>query len=294
MIAPSELNALAIDGGGTRCRIAWIAENKKHVVITGASNASSDFAQAVSSINQGLGELGKKLGVSTDYLRTVPAYLGIAGVISDDLAQRLSVSLAFDHARIEDDRPCAVIGALGNHDGYVAHCGTGSFFSSLQHGEMRFTGGWGPILDDIAAASWVGRQALTHTLRVTDGCYSESALSTFIAARFGASAQIVEFAMNAAQADMGAIAPHVAGYANDGDQAALEIMTHGAQLIAQTLRAMGWQPKDKICLSGGFGQTYAAYLPQDMQASLFPAKGEPLDGAVELARKYCRELQTLR
>lgn len=274
---------LAVDGGGTRCRVACLTGGVRREVETGPANASTDLNGAAEQVLRGLGLLADNLGVTVADLSGVPAHVGLAGVVSSRIAQALGQRLPLARARIADDRPAAVRGALGDGDGAVAHCGTGSFFALQKGGQIRLSGGWGPILGDEASAQWVGRKALLAALDVTDGLYPETGLCREIAARIGGSGEIVSFAAGASPSDFGALAPLVTTAAMAGDARARRIMTLGSDHIADTLKILGWTGAFPVCLTGGMAPHYADYLPPDMRERIVPPKGDPIDGGLSLA-----------
>ena len=118
----------------------------------------------------------------------------------------MAQALPLDHARIEDDRRSALVGALGSRDGAIAHCGTGSFLGANTNGKMRFAGGWGPVLGDEASAQWVGRKSLAATLNALDGLALRTPLVDEMLNHFGSSEAIVAFAAKASPADFGLLA----------------------------------------------------------------------------------------
>ena len=274
---------LAIDGGGTRCRVALRDASGLVSVETGAANVSTDFDAGLAQILDGLRALSDKVGRPFDAFRHTPAFVGLAGVVSDEIAGRLRAALPFAHVRIEDDRPAALRGALGPRDGVIAHCGTGSFYGSQIGGVMRFSGGWGPVLGDEASAQWIGRSALRATLEAVDGRGVPSDLANLLLDRHGGASGIVRFAGSARPSQFGALAPLVTEHARRGDALGIALMSAGAAEIARSLPAIGWTPGLAICLTGGIGPHFAAYLPDPMQADIAPPDGEPLEGALALA-----------
>lgn len=283
---PSSSLTLAVDGGGTRCRIALARDDQITQVETGAANVSTNFDQAVTEIYQGLEQLAGKTGLTLATLSQAPAYLGLAGVISAKIATRLAEALPLVKSQIEDDRSAALRGALGDVDGAIAHCGTGSFLASQIKGQRRIIGGWGPILGDQASAQWLGRQALSRVLDVADGLAAPSALSATILASLQNSAGIVAFASTASPTDFGDLAKEVTHHAQNGDTLAVELMYLGADYIAARLPQIGWASGARLCLTGGLAPQYASYLPQRMQDALTPPQGDPLTGALALAREF--------
>lgn len=277
---------LAIDGGGTRCRLALNAGDRLVQIEVGSTNVSTDFAAATAELRLGLGQLAEAAGVPLTWLADVPTYAGLAGVTGATLAARVQEALPLKSIKVEDDRPAALRGAIGEANGVVAHCGTGSFVARQQNGQMRLAGGWGAVLGDPASAQWVGRRALGRTLDVADRLVAGSGLSDAVMQRFGDTSAIVAFAATATPSDFGALAPMVTEASSRGDEIARGILSAAATEIADTLRAMGWCEGETICLTGGIGPRFADYMPLDMIGSLAPPQATPLDGALSLANDF--------
>ncbi|WP_170758518.1 BadF/BadG/BcrA/BcrD ATPase family protein [Ruegeria lacuscaerulensis] len=286
----SQNNAiLAVDGGGTRCRVACEIDGSVHSVEAGAANVSTDFDGAFNQIRAGLEEMSRNLGVEAREMLRWPAFVGLAGVTDAQIAERLRDALGLINARIEDDRPAALRGALGKQDGLIAHCGTGSFLATQADGAMRYAGGWGPVLGDEASAQWVGRRALSEALCAYDGTQVESGLTQKLLADLHGPAGIVRFAGTATPAQFGALAPEVTSAAKAGDVVAKQVLQAGADYISETASRLGWQSGGVICLTGGIAAQYTDYLPADMQSAIRPPLGEPLTGALSLAKEIQHE-----
>ncbi|MEP2718429.1 BadF/BadG/BcrA/BcrD ATPase family protein [Pseudophaeobacter sp.] len=283
---------VAVDGGGSRCRIALHQCGNITKVEVGAANVSSDFNGAIAQIRQGLTHLSAQSGLSAAQLAELPAYLGLAGVVSAEIALSVKSALPFTRSQVEDDRPAALRGALGPGDGMIAHCGTGSFLASQLNGKRRIIGGWGAQLGDQASAQWLGRQALVVTLDVCDGLEAASDLSRAMLARLQTSAQIVAFAASANPMEFGTLAKEVTAAAQRSDPLALALMQRGAAYLSESLVKLGWQPQLPICLTGGLAGEYQTYLPAEIQAAVQQPKADPLSGALELAQHFARQIET--
>jgi len=284
-------SVLALDGGGTRCRLALSRGADVTTVETGSANISTDLGGAVAQVRAGLAQLSAVTGHPAEALAMCPIYIGIAGVTGPVIADRFAAELPFRQVRVSDDRPTALSGALGGRDGLVAHCGTGSFFAAQIGGSPRFAGGWGAVLGDPASAQWVGRRALACTLEEVDQLRAASGLGAQLLDRFGGAAEIVSFAVTASPADFGRVAPDVTDLAAKGDPLALEILTGAGREIATTLQKMGWVPELPLCLTGGIAPHFRPYLPPVMQQACSPPVGTPLDGAIALAHEFAREVR---
>jgi len=196
--------------------------------------------------------------------------------------------LPFTVVKIEGDKESALRAALGQVDGIIAHCGTGSFFGVQRGGTQRFVGGWGGVLDDIASARWMGCRALTLTLYATDGLVNESGLTESIMELYTSPTAILEFASSASATEFGQLAKKVSEYRSQDDEVAVQIFNEGSALIANTVYKLGWK-NELICLTGGVGPEYIPHLPEAMRRCVAEAKGEPLDGAIALALEFSLE-----
>lgn len=280
---------IAIDGGGTKCRLAFVSGAVRHDVQVGSANVSSDLPGALSELSRGLDQLAQKIGMDQRAMTQIPAYVGLAGVTGPDLAGHVAKALPFSDLLVQDDRPAAVRGALGLADGAVIHCGTGSFFAVQRKRQIRLAGGWGSVLGDEASAMWLGRKALGMTLSVADAVSAESSLTRQLLDQFGATSEIVLFAATATPADFGRVAPMVTAAASNDDITANALMQQGADHVAEQIIALGWQEQMLVMLTGGVAPSYADWLPAKMQRELAQPLGAPIDGALSLALDVAKE-----
>ncbi|MEM6656628.1 MAG: BadF/BadG/BcrA/BcrD ATPase family protein [Pseudomonadota bacterium] len=282
---------LAIDGGGTRCRLALCDGVALSKVEVGAANVSTDFDAARRELQRGLEALISQSSHSFEELTHVPTYMGLAGVTGDAISEKLAAALPLHNIRIEDDRAAALRGALGPDDGFVAHCGTGSFIATQRAEFIRLAGGWGPVLGDQASAQWIGKRALSKALDHVDGLGPLSHLAQDLLSNHGGAPGLVRAAAQMSPKEFGAIAPQVTELARKKDALAITLLKDGADYLAGMLHKMGWAPGLPICLTGGIGPHYEEYLPQTMQAALVNPLGDPLSGALALARAYQEEIE---
>lgn len=291
---PALPEVLALDGGGSRCRLAaeFAADGDRVVVESGPANISSDLAGGIAAVLEAVAKLAGELELSSARLWQLPMYAGLAGVTGPELAVRVATELPFERVRVDDDRSAAIRGALGEDDGAVVHCGTGSFFAVQHAGELSTAGGWGAVLGDHASAMWLGREILSCVLDVHDKLGNSTALVEALNERFDSPSRIVGFARDATPAEFGALAPLVTRAAAQGDVAACHLMRRGAEHICGVIGRLGWQSGAKICLTGSLAPHYHDYLDAQFARDVAPAKGEPIDGAISLAREFERELCT--
>jgi glucosamine kinase len=283
-------NVIAVDGGGTSCRIALRFNGARTELQTGPANVASNFDGAVRTIRAGLDTLAQQAGVDLGTICALPAYLGLAGVLGSGVATRVAGELPLARVRVEDDRIAALTGALAGLDGVVAGIGTGSFLGLRRGAQTRLIGGYGLNLGDEASGAWLGRRLLARSLHVLDGLAQPSPLTEAILADFGADAgAIVAFAGGATPEAFAAFAPRIVTAAQRGDAAANALMEAGAGYIAKGLVALGWKAGERLCLTGGVGPQYQSFLRPDIAASVRAPLGTGLDGALMLAARFAAE-----
>lgn len=281
---PSAL--IGIDGGGTSCRFALLSDGRRIEHRAGSANVSSDLASAITTLRHGLEELAAKADLDIHSLKSCTAYVGLAGVMSDDDSRAVAAALPFRRVSVADDRLSSVVGALGNADGAVAGIGTGSFLAAKIGGPVRFVGGWGPVFGDEASGAWLGRRLLSETLLAEDGIAGHSDLTRAVLDEFGGAAGIVAYGRTATPASFALRAPSVVESAERGDETAERLMVTGADYICRSLNALGWTPETPLCLIGGVGPHFRSYLPEAMSSAITPPVGNALDGTLILAAGF--------
>jgi glucosamine kinase len=111
-------------------------------------------------------------------------------------------------------------------------------------------------------------------------------LATSILARFDGEVNgIIHFAAQATPADFGTLSPLVTQAAAAGDVLAVDLMGRGADYIERAFAVLEPRPHENLCLTGGLGDDYRAYLSLFTSARVRPALGSALDGALMLARR---------
>ncbi|RMF33114.1 MAG: ATPase [Alphaproteobacteria bacterium] len=284
MAQTDDIPIVAVDGGGTSCRFALLHAGRRHEAKLGGANVMTDCDRAIRTIRDGISGLAAEAGLGETGLARAVAYLGLAGVRSEDLARRVAGALAVGKVLVEDDRPSTVVAAFGSGDGTVAGIGTGSFVARQREGAISALGGWGFHLGDEASGAWLGRLALARCLHAIDGICAPSPLTDSLLAEFGDRPdRMMEFARDARPAEFGRFAPRVIEAAAAGDANGRVLMQRGADYIMDAARALGWQPGEALCLAGGIGPHYREYLPAEAAGAVTAPRGSTLDGALELA-----------
>lgn len=276
---------IGIDGGGTSCRIAVLHDGRRYDIRCGRANVSTDPEAAIATILGGLAEAAQAAGLTLEQLAQGRAFVGLAGAISARESDFVARRLPFEMIEVTDDRPAAVIGALGDGDGTVGGLGTGSFMARSLAKRLTLIGGWGLALGDEASGAWLGRGLLARTLHAHDGLVDHTPLSREIIRELDGPAGIVRFSLRARPGDYGEFAPRIVTAAETGDPIARALMSGGADHLERAVRALGWQDGETLCLIGGLAPRYTAFLPEDMARNLRPPQGTALDGALALAAR---------
>ncbi|MGX9355111.1 BadF/BadG/BcrA/BcrD ATPase family protein [Roseobacteraceae bacterium S113] len=277
---------VGVDGGGSGCRVAigTLAEGVLARAEGGRANVATDLNLAIGNLLEAVEAAAARCAVPLSRLRGAAVHLGLAGVMTGRDAQQVASALPFRHATVTDDRPTALNGALGGNDGFLLSVGTGTIAAANVDGVYRSVGGWGFHMGDQASGSWLGREALRQVLLCHDGLTKHSDLTQALFAKFERDPNaIVAFSMSARPGDYGAFAPDVVESACAGDPVGQSIMRAGADYLQSCLVALDFRAGDALCLTGGVGPHYAAYLPLETTAGLREKCGDALDGAFRMA-----------
>ena len=287
MLDSAQQFVIGVDGGGTGCRAA-IGTRSNGIIAqaeAGRANATSAPELAIRNITKAINAAAAKAGIEVSALNGAVAHLGLAGVMTSADSQRIAVALPYEDIVVTDDRATAVAGALGGKDGYLLSVGTGTIIAASRSGTFNYVGGWGFHLADQGGGAWLGRAALKHVLMCHDGLASHSDLTRALFAEFQNDPNaIVDFSMSAKPGDYGTFAPIIVSSAYEGDVWGKEIMSRGGDYLQRGLNALGFQPGDTMCLSGGVGPHYAPFLPIETLSGRVKPRGTALDGAFQLAR----------
>ncbi|MCT8328826.1 BadF/BadG/BcrA/BcrD ATPase family protein [Albidovulum sediminis] len=275
---------IGIDGGGTSCRAALLFAGRRVEMRGGPANAMR-FDEAMGTIAGLLSGLATQAGLPPGALAAARAHVGLAGVMTPDMAARVAAALPMRDVTVTDDQPTTIAGALGAQTGAVAAIGTGSFVGRQSDTGIRVLGGWGLPIGDQASGARLGRRLLEEVMLAIDGLRPHSGLTRAVLADHGGTgAGIVFFSATATAADFATLAPRVVAAAEAGDAVAAALMAEGAGYIAACLTALGHAAGESLCLMGGVGPAYARWLPPGMASGLRAPQGSALDGALILAR----------
>jgi N-acetylglucosamine kinase-like BadF-type ATPase len=237
--------------------------------------------------------------------------VGAAGMASlgDDLHAVLPGAFAetfgVRSAALAGDAVTAYAGALGQRPGVVVAAGTGMIaLGTAPDGDgWRRADGWGHLLGDEGSGAWIGREGLVAALRAHDGrAGGSTALLACAREVFGPldrlPAQLYPRPDRAAL--LASFAPEVARCA--ADPVASDILRRAAAHILAAAAAVRPDPGEvEVALTGGLfkmGEPLLGPLRDQAEwllpeATLVPAAGDPLDGALLIAGALARDALTL-
>ncbi len=285
---------IGIDGGGTGCRaaIAFVDRVVLSEAEGGPANVVTGFDLALENIQNVIEKAALKAGIEASRLVSANVHLGLAGVMSDAMADRIARSLPYNKVTVTDDRPTAIAGAFAGSDGYLLAVGTGTIIASAQKGKMRYVGGWGFYVADQASGAWLGRRLLEEVMLCYDGVKPHSELTRSVLKKFENDPnEIVAFSVKARPIDFGKMAPSVVFASKEEDPVGVSILREGASYLENGLRALDFHAGSPLCLTGGIGPFYQPYLSSHLTENVVAPLGSSVSGAIYLAAQNAQSDQ---
>ncbi len=230
---------LALDAGGTKTQ-CWIGDEER--VLGRAStgtvklmNVSEEIAtQRLREVIQAAAE---NAGVRLDDVERT--CLGIAGVSIEAVrhwANAALHSVVPGEILLRGDEAIALDAAFRGGPGVLAISGTGSFIAGrCSDGTYVTAGGWGPVIGDEGAGSWIGANAIRAAFKAYDRG-NKTLLLDRICATWGLQSvgELIAKANAIRRPDFAALTRTVVTCATEGDEIA-------KQLLEQTGRDLGEQ-----------------------------------------------------
>ncbi|MDQ0785608.1 N-acetylglucosamine kinase-like BadF-type ATPase [Streptomyces sp. B3I8] len=250
--------------------------------------------QLVPAVRRLLAEAGAAAPVAVAVGAAGMATLGDG--LRAELPAALERELGVSRLALAADAVTAYTGALGVRPGAVVAAGTGLIAVGTDLSGWRRADGWGHLLGDCGGGAWIGRAGLEAALRAHDGRPGGSAALLRRAEEvFGPVAELPGRLYPRADraAVLASFAPEVAGCAGD-DPVAAGVLRAAARNVAESAAAVcppSGQPR--LAVTGGLvklGEAFTAPLAEELTRCLpharrVPAEGDPLHGAVRIARE---------
>ncbi|MFJ8865011.1 N-acetylglucosamine kinase [Streptomyces sp. NPDC102473] len=301
---------LGVDSGGSGLRVALGSPDATHPVGTDVcaepvrtGPAGIDAGHLLEQLLPAARRLLERAGPGASVSAVVVGAAGMA-TLGDQLRAEVPAALAealgVRRVALAADAVTAYAGALGQRPGAVVAGGTGMIALGTDLRTWRRADGWGHLLGDSGGGAWIGRAGLDAAMRAHDGRRGGSpALLERLEAVFGPVTGLpgLLYPRTDRPALLASFAPEVAACALD-DQVAAGILRGAAAHIAEAAAsvcpgAAGPGPDGcEVALTGGLfrmGEPLLAPLRGELaeqvpQARVVPAAGDPLHGALELAR----------
>ena len=251
---------LGIDAGGSHCR-ARLVRSDGVVIGTGrggTANARIGLDALYDTLRAVCDQAVTQGGLGADEIAMIRAGMGIAGISRPGVRDALD-GFAFPFASVayETDAFIANLGAHGGRDGAILNEGSGAA---------------------------LGLSAMRHALRALDGRTQATPLSRAVTQRFDHdTARAIAWMDQASPKDYGSFAPLVMDHAEADDAIARSIVEDAVQHIEQFIETIFERGAERCALLGGLAPRMQPWLRARTVASLSPAAGDALDGALFLA-----------
>ncbi len=282
---------LGIDGGATRCRarLQTAAGVTVGEGLAGPANPRHGQAAACEAILAATHHALQAADLTETAAGRIHAGLGLAGVgQAADRRQFLNWAHPFRSCALMTDAEIACLGAHGGEDGAVIVLGTGSCGVAMVAGQVMRVGGWGFPVSDQASGAWIGLSAVRRALLAHDGIVDPTALTKAVMATFDTDPeQVVAWQTTAGPADYGRLAPLVFEHGAAGDAEAAAILRNAAADVAQVAERLWASGARRLSLLGGVVGPMGPWLPDRLKENLDAPMGDPLSGALLLARRSC-------
>ena len=279
---------LGIDAGGTHTR-ARLVSDARDVLGTGEAgpaNTPSGLPQALRAIKEAYSQAVTQAGLTKAEVSSIHAGIGIAGLNRRGFLEGLRAhAFPFRTTAFASDAAIANLGAHEGHDGAIVAVGTGSVgFAHV--GENIFTiGGYGFPVSDEGSGAELGLRAIRRALWARDGRIAHTPMTLEMLDRFqGSAGEIVDWTARATPTDYAAFAPMVLAHAIQGDANAELIVQESARRIEAIVRTLMERGAPRCCLVGGLAAPLREWLAPSIREQLTDPLGDPLDGALILAR----------
>ena len=249
---------LGIDGGGSKTDFLLCDLELNEIArrVSTRSNPNDVGIEAVKSlIRENIALLLAESGISNGGIAA--AFAGIAGLTSRDYAAQVTKTLSdmLPNAKCASlhDGINVLYGAFPYEDGVSVICGTGSSCFVKRKNELFRIGGYGSF-DLIGNGYEIGRAGIAHALKTADGREKSGVLAALIAERVGSDfVAALDRLLPMSKDELAAFAPLVFKAAENGDPAAMQIITDNMKYVASLITRAGDYFENEYCvaLAGG-------------------------------------------
>lgn len=282
---------LGVDGGGTNCRIRLADDNLRTLAEARKGRANlqiEDGEPGYQAIMDGARDCFRDAGIDWSETRNTYACAGMAGgrsVVDRDKFQHRP--WPFAGTRIYDDIDIARAGAHGGEDGAVIIAGTGSAALALVDGVRHQCGGWGFFIGDQMSGAILGRELIRIAVEAEDGLVPGSPLTRAVIEMLGGSNEaVMDWSFDGrAPADYASTMPLFFEHYEKGDAVAKALMALQMSYVDIYVNWFKARGARAMAVVGGFADRLFPLLQERYGAFVVERRGEPLDGALILARQ---------
>lgn len=280
---------LGIDGGGSKCR-ARLCDGAGRALgegEAGAANVALGLDVAFGEIRKAAEHALEDAGLSDVPLSDLHAGAGLAGMpLRREREELRRHPHPFASFEADTDAYTACLGAHGGADGAILIVGTGTCGVIIANSEVTYVGGWGLVIGDEGSGAHLGRAAVRRALREHDGILPRSRIGDAIMGEFESRAeQLVTWAATARPGDYGKFVPDIIDHAQAGDAVARGLLHETGEDVCLLVEALVAKGAPHVALVGGLAGPIQPWLPERIRPLLVEPKGDPLDGALMLARR---------
>jgi len=286
---------LLVDGGGTKTRAVLVAPDDRRLAegLAGPSNLMIGAGQARQAVRTACERAMAKGGAPGQAEPTM--YCAMAGGGNSQLCQEFS-AIPPAPAVLVTDAYASMVGALGGQPGIGIVVGTGTAAYSLDgDGQVRECGGWGLAIGDEGSGAWIGRAALSVSVKIADGQHDRLldrtspddniAFAKGLFKTVGMNrTDLLEWVRVAAPADFASLTPGIVALAGAGNQTAINLLHRAGECLEQLWLALDPRMELPVSIVGGLAPHLSAYLPRRLEEAVCPAAGDVIDGLLRIAR----------
>jgi glucosamine kinase len=284
---------LGVDGGGTNCRVRLADETLKPLAEARKGRANLQIENGdpgYRAILEGAHDVFQQAGIPHEETHDTYACFGMAGARLESAREEFAArEWPFGGVKVFDDIDIARAGAHGGEDGAVIIAGTGSAALAMVDGVRHQCGGWGFQIGDQMSGAILGRELIRYAVEAYDGLVPESPLSNAVIDQLGGNNDAVmdwSFRPNRNPADWASIMPLFFEYYEKGDPVAEQMMALQLSYVDNYVNWFKARGARKMAVVGGFADRLFPLLEKRYGDFMAERRGEPLDGALILAKQY--------
>lgn len=277
---------VAVDGGGSRCRVAAFSEEGEmlaRVVVNEHASLSLGVYEAWQHIDQGIRTLAREMDQPPRW-RPAVLSMGLAGALQQQRRQAfLKLPPSGMQIVLNTDGYAQLIGATASQPGVCLAVGTGSVMHWLdEQGNAGMAGGWGFPVGDQGSGAWIGMRLLQLYIAHRDGDQCDSMMMSGVEQIVGSSVSAIQqWTTQTRSSVLAQLAPLVFEAAVAGDRPAQSLVNEAVEHCLHLVRlAPAHLP---VFVVGGMGEQLLPSLQARLDIRFQPARGDALQGLWHLA-----------